>query len=194
MNKLTVTFAFLCCVVTMYGQKYKPCIIITKQGEQIECLADMKDDYLNYKVTPDSKKDKIYSSDVKYAAFIEGDSLELFSGMPVYKPLSKETTPTNVGWIQFITDPRTDPVSVYVYYYMFLGNLQKNFGCYRQGDDYGQDLISSGSIKKNKEAMTKYFADCPSLVEYIKGKHMLLMTIDDLKNIVQEYNQCDRKE
>ncbi|MBQ6276181.1 MAG: hypothetical protein IJK62_05690 [Bacteroidales bacterium] len=199
MRKIVTSVVLLFCMIALYGQKYTPYIIITKKGERIECLAEMKKDFITYRLGPKTEKVKLYSNEVKYAASVEGDSIMLFSGIPVYTSLS-QTSPTNVGWVRFLTDPRVEPVSIYVYYSTFLGQVQENYGCYRQGDEYGQNLIASNTFKaKYKETISKYFSDCPSLVEYINGDDFRLLNLtgqvkyDDFKNVVQEYNQCEDK-
>ena len=187
-----VSILLVLCSIVACGQKYMPYIIITKQGEKIECLAEMKNDYITYKIGTDKNKTRLYSSEVMYAAMVEGDSIMLFSGIPVYQQLSSETTPTNIGWVRFLTDPRIESVSVYIYYKNTMFGEELILGCYRQGDDYGQNVFSSAYLKKNKEAMSKYFSDCPSVVEYVNNMRALLMTIDDFKNVVKEYNQCEK--
>ena len=190
--RLTAFIVSVFCVLNVCGQKYTPHIIITKAGERIEGLAAFKNDYIMYKTNPNDKKPiKLNSSEVRYAAEIEGDTITLFSGLPVYHVLSDATTPSNVGWIRFLSDPEREPVSTYMYRYVSGKSIITVLGCYRQGDEYGQDLFSSAVFaKSSKEAMMKYFADCPSLVEYINNMRLIKMTIDDFINLVTEYNQC----
>ena len=190
--KLTAFIVLVFCAINLCGQKYTPHIITTNNGERIEALAHIKKNYILYKTNPNSKETvKLFSHEVKYAAEVSGDSIMLFSGIPVYHQLSDATSPSNVGWIRFLTDPRKEPVSVYVYHYLVGKSYVTVLGCYRQGDGYGQDVFKSNAFpKNNKEAMAKYFADCPSLVEYINNMRMINMRYDDFFNIVSEYNHC----
>ncbi len=197
MRKILAFIVLTFCVMAMCGQKYVPYLIITKSGDKIECLAQVKKDYITYRLGASKEKVRLYSSEVKYAANIEGDTIyNLLSGMPVYNKLS-QTSATNVGWIRFLTDPRTEPVSIYVYYTRFLNSIRGNYGCYRQGDDFGQDLFTSATLKStSKENLSTYFSDCPSVVEYINSKDVWVVNfanvvnVEEFKNIVTEYNQC----
>ncbi len=190
--------------VGVYARKYQPCIIEKKDGTVIECMAKAKQNNIVYVFNEQDEPIKCKISDVQYVFFMDNDSIRsIYSGIftnSMANTIAGTVKPRFQGRIQFLTNPKVYNVSIYHYSYSIGKTTYHVYGCYRQGDDFGYDLLMPGdifSIKNFQKAGAQFFADCDAIVEYITDKSFGLKkmkTVNDLKNLVDEYNHCSTAE
>ena len=173
--------------------KWRPTVIITFDGERIECLTEegvYPSSVMTYKLSETSEKKDLKTSNVKYVEYLlPNDMINLWIHTTVYVVNKKggiePYIPTSsLSWLQALKDPRYNNQYVVVYY-------DGRYGVYRNTDDFAIVCVPGFfGYAKEKPAVKTIFGDCPDLLEYIDLPEVKLKTKEDLQKIVDEYNNC----
>lgn len=177
------------------ASNYKSCKVYLFNGESFECTGYVGNGYLEYRIDPNDKPQKILASKVKFVVSVVNDTTVIInSGFP-YVPLNNslkgDYKKTKTGrWLNFVTNPFENKVSIFkVYLYSEYKGYFPIYGLYRQGDEYGVLMYMHTDDEFRKRAPF-YLTDCPEILEYIKTSKAKIKSIKDLEGVIEEYNKC----
>ena len=172
---------------------YRSCIVYPFEGESFECEGYTLGKKFIYRINPNEKPTKINASNFQFVVEIVSDTTVIIRSAMPYITLKNSANgnfkkPKKDYWFTFLTSPFNNKVSIFQVNYTDM----VVYGCYKQGDDYGVELLkySLWGYKIPFERSSKYyFNDCPDILEYIKNT-TINSKFDFLLNIVEEYNKC----
>ena len=204
MKKLATTcmlLAFATAAMAITIRVWKPAILYTHDGRQIECITKgPSSKKISYKLNESAKKQTIAADSVKYVEYpTEDGHIRLWLNTAIryvkrdgslIKPPTMSISTAKTHWVQLYDDPRgSNKTVMFVWAVAVQNGTAYYYGCYRDSDDYAV-LCTYGLTYSEENAIKVYMSDCPSIVEYVSQKGVKIRNGNDVQKLIDEYNAC----